>query len=290
MKRMLRLGMVVVAGLSMAAANACGSPGWWDMLGLGSDLHAYLDDARGLKPGAAVVWRGIDVGMVTTVRAEDGRIRVGVDLKRDYRKELPGGIKAWPSLNVLTRETTLRLVGGALEGADAPARGDEIPAAAWYEAVTKQQLLVAGGGFVAVLLVLLILKGIKKLLFVVCMGAVIFAGAVWVRQQMAGTDGGGGQAVEVDRLIEQLRGTPEGGAVADRLQEALKTAMERVREGGPETCARVRGDVERLFRAERARLSDKGRAGDAETVSRLEALFRDVLPRGDGDAGETRGE
>jgi hypothetical protein len=273
---------VLAAALVTGAIWPASGAEWLSFLGLGSDFHTYLEDARGLQPGAAIEWRGLAVGSVTTVRPVEGRIRVDGDLAREYRKGIPGAVKAWARVDLLTRKTALRLIDVRAKDESVLGRGAEVPAAAWHEAVTKRDLSIAGGILVGLALVLLILKGLKKLIFILVVGGVIVGGSIWVRNQWgaahAREESRNDYFAEADRLIEQLRQSPGGAAVAEKIQGALKHAAERVREEGPSAWQHARAEIDRLLQTESATLREDGQGATADVLGRLKALVGNLLP------------
>ena len=84
--------------------------------------------------------------------------------------------------------------------------------------------------------------------------------------------------VEADRLIEKLRASPDGAAVADKIQGALAHALERAREEGPEAWQRARAEVDRLLQTESAELREDGKSDTADVVGRIKSLVRELLP------------
>lgn len=255
-------------------------PSWWAKLfGPPSDYHVYLKDAGGLVEDSVVQWRGVDVGRGTRVKMEDGRVRVDMALDAAHRRKLHDGIKAWPSPGFPGREPNLRLIDTG-KGEGNPIRpGSELPEAKLYEAVTKVQLGVSAGVVLFVVLIVLVLKGIKKLVFVVFVVAIGVCAYLLLTRAASRdvADRTGEMQREAGSVLEELAAEADARAVAEDVRRLVEDALSRAREEGPEAVARIRRELRESLGRIIGTLRDEGKRKAAEGVERLRNLLDQLL-------------
>lgn len=185
MKKTLGLVLPLIAVLAFSGSG-CGKAK--------PDLVVLVDNANGVEAKSKVTWRGVEVGEVTAILPESGKIRMDVKLAPDHQGQIRLGATAKAMRNMPGQQApTLVLFGGTDLNAPLLPEGSQIPEASLLETLQYVNfwdwLIVTGYGKpttigVGVLLVVVfiawkILKGISKLM-VLGLAVLLVVGSFWV--------------------------------------------------------------------------------------------------------------
>lgn len=245
------------------------------------DFHIFLEDAKGLTVESEVRWRGMDVGKVRAVSAEDDRVRIDVVLDPQYRDQLHEGVKAKPSTGFLRQgSVVLELYGGSDQEAPILPQGSEIPEAGFYETMSYTHLLIVGGIFVFLLLLLLVAKGVKKLIaFVVAL--VFLIGSLWFlklqwdkhHEDLIGAE----TEVMLGELAHSILQSPEAIAVWESMRGDIAEALAEAKTHGSDAIERAKEKVGASLQQKTDELKQKGEDAAAEQISKLKTQAEHLL-------------
>src|SRR5687767_13480677 len=79
----------------------------------GPDFCVTLDDAKGLKKDARVLWRGAEAGKVSSVDLREGKFRIEVRLNSSFRGQIRSDVRAQAANGITTKfAPVVELFGG----------------------------------------------------------------------------------------------------------------------------------------------------------------------------------
>lgn len=148
------------------------------------DLRVHVQDAQGVGAGAAVQWRGVEVGRVDSVTMDKGLVRVDVMLHPDYRGKLHEGVRARPARGLFGRgPASLDLYGGDDTRRSVLNRGSVIAEASMTDAINPRQMKLAVLVAFCVILFFVVLRLMRKITaFALAAALLVFAGWFVFRQ------------------------------------------------------------------------------------------------------------
>jgi len=99
---------------------SCGKPAW--------EHHIKLDNLGGVAVGSSVMWKGAEIGTVTAIGPDDGKLRATMRLHPTFAGALKQGVVAEvPTLALPVVRGRITLTGGDNPSAPALASGTELP-------------------------------------------------------------------------------------------------------------------------------------------------------------------
>jgi uncharacterized protein YcfL len=147
------------------------------------DFRVLVNNANGVVVDSKVFWKGAEVGRVSVVRPESGRILLGVELFPDYRGQIREGLVAKPLNGIFTKFTPVLDLYGGDDPASLPlAHGALVPEATDVQSLRHGPYLKWAGIAGIFLFIALILKGVRRLLALALAG-LFLAASLWVLQQ-----------------------------------------------------------------------------------------------------------
>jgi len=245
------------------------------------DFHVYLKDAKGLTVQSPVQWRGVQVGYVSSISVEDGRVRVNVALNPDCRGQLRTGAKAKASRGFLGRGVpVLELFGGRDSAMPALPAGSEVPEAGLVETFSHKQIAVAAVVLVILAILFLLLKGIKKVIvFLVALAFLVFS--IWffrLKWQKYDTEILGPEIeAKLTEQANKILGSPEAQAVWESMRDDLTSVLEQAKKRGGTATDAAREKLGELLREKAAELKDQGKDAASDEVMRLKEQIEVLL-------------
>lgn len=239
----------------------------------GTDCYVLLNDAAGVTAGSEVRWRGTEVGSVSQVASEAGKVRVDVDLLPAMEGQLRQGVKAKAMKGVLTDGLpVLELFGGQDPAAPVLAKGSRIEEASALESFPWKRAGMFGVVAVAVLIFLLVLKGIKRLLaFVIAVLFLVFAG--WVFKTQWQKHHADVLAPDVEAKLTEMANrtvkSPEAAAVWESMKTEMGDVLARAKESGKTASGEVGEKLKEMMMKKAAELDAAGKAAVAREMTEL---------------------
>jgi len=251
------------------------------------DFFVLAENANGIAVESKVMWRGVEVGKVTAVSPEAGKIRLDAVLLKEYRGQLRTGIKAKPMKN-LTGENlpVLNLFGGADPAAPVLPKGSQIPEATFFETlqntnfwdwfsaagVGKWSILFIFGGILLAGIAWKVLKGLSRLLILVAAIAMV-AGTFWViryqwdkyKTSMVSPE----MQQQVDEMLNFNLKNPEAKEAWQSIKTDVNELLDAAKKQGIAATGSVRASIDATISQKVADLRKQGKEAAAAEIERI---------------------
>ena len=226
MKKLLFPVVVLLAVISVLAGCGKAKP----------DFFVLAENANGVATQSKVMWRGVEVGKVTAVSPDAGKIRLDAVLLKEYRGQLRTGIKAKPMKNLTGQGVpVLNLFGGSDPAAPVLPKGSQIPEATFFETLQYTNFWdwfsAAGGGKWSVIIILVVvvlagiawkvLKGLSRLIILVAAIALV-AGSGWVIRQQWDKYKSSMVSPDIQKQVDDLLNFPTRSTEIKEIRDSIK--------------------------------------------------------------------
>lgn len=273
---LLSLGSLVFLTLGMAG---CGKAK--------PDFFVLAENANGVAVQSKVMWRGVEVGKVTAVSPDAGKIKLDVVLLKEYRGQLRTGIKAKPMKNLTGQGVpVLNLFGGSDPAAPVLPKGSQIPEATFFETLQYtnfwEWFSAAGGGKWPVIIILVVilltgiawkvLKGLSRLITLVVAIALV-AGSCWViryqwdkyKSSMVSPE----MQQQVDEMLNFNLQSPEAKEAWQSIKTDVSEILNTAKKQGASATGSVRAAIDVKISQKAADLRKQGKEAAATEIERI---------------------
>jgi hypothetical protein len=277
MKKLLFPVVVLLAVISVLAGCGKAKP----------DFFVLAENANGVAAQSKVMWRGVEVGKVTEVSPDAGKIRLDAVLLKEYRGQLRTGIKAKPMKNLTGQGVpVLNLFGGSDTAAPVLPKGSQIPEATFFETLQYTNFWdwfsAAGGGKWSVIIILVVvllagiawkvLKGLSRLLILVAAIALV-AGSFWVIRQQWDKYKSSMVSPEVQQQVDEMLNfslqSPEAKEAWQSIKTDINDILDTAKKQGVAATGSIRASIDATISQKAADLRKRGKEAAAAEIEQI---------------------
>ena len=251
------------------------------------DFFVLVENANGVAPQSKVMWRGVEVGTVTEVKPDAGKIRLDVILSPEYKGQIRDGVRAKPMKDFSgLAAPILNLFGGSEATAPVVPQGSQVPEATlletlqytnfwdWFAAVGYGKWSAIGCLVVVVLALIAwkILKGLGRLV-VLAAAILLVVGSFWVLRQQWDKYKSSLVSPEVQQQVDDILDFTFQSPEANEAWTSIKTDMSAIltdaKKHGSIAVDSAKAKIEAEISRKAGELRDQGKEAAAVELERI---------------------